>query len=84
MPEIVGLEESGICKQGREEEGCQMGGSAGPAALSPELIPESQSYNLLIMGPWTRYFNYVGPPFLTGKTNTLSLTFIFKDRLWRN
>lgn len=64
MPEIFGLVDSGISKQVREEEGCQMGGYAVPA-LSPELTPESRPHNLLIMEPWTRHFNYVAPPFLT-------------------
>lgn len=64
LPEIFGLDDSGISKQVREEEGCRMGGSAGRAP-SPELALESWPHNLLIMGPWTRYFNYVAPPFPT-------------------
>lgn len=62
-------EEEG-CQVGGEEEGCQMGGSAGP-----ELTLEFQPHNQLVMGPWTRYFNYITHPFPTCKTNTLSLTF---------
>lgn len=50
LPEIFGLDDSGISKQGREEEGCQMDGYAGPA-LSPEPTLESRPHNLLIMGP---------------------------------